>query len=325
MKKLVAIIVGGTGQFGIITSNLLLKKNYKVVVTTRNIKKKKLFNKNKNLDVVKLDIYNKESIKKLLIKYKPQIIFYYAGQSSPSKSFFKKKETYRSNVIGCENFLKIILRKKPDTKFVNASSCEIYGKLKGKIKVTSVKKPVNPYGISKLESYKISKRYRDKYNLKSYNAIIFNTESFYRDKVYLIPKICIAAINAKRKKIKTKFGNLKISREWNWCEEQIKYLYKFIKKEPQDFILSNGKNYSALDMLKFAFRYFDLDYKKFVLFNNKKFLRKKDINDKRSNYKYCLNRNKILRKDKVYGKKLVKKLIEFYLNKHKIKSNRLLS
>ena len=78
-------------------------------------------------------------------------------------------------------------------------------------------------------------------------------------------------------------------------------------------------------MLKFAFRYFDLDYKKFVLFNNKKFLRKKDINDKRSNFKYCLNRNKILRKDKVYGKKLVKKLIEFYLNKHKIKSNRLLS
>ena len=92
MKKLVAIIVGGTGQFGIITSNLLLKKNYKVVVTTRNIKKKKLFNKNKNLDVVKLDIYNKESIKKLLIKYKPQIIFYYAGQSSPSKSFSNKKE-----------------------------------------------------------------------------------------------------------------------------------------------------------------------------------------------------------------------------------------
>ena len=59
MKKLVAIIVGGTGQFGIITSNLLLKKNYKVVVTTRNIKKKKLFNKNKNIYLVKLDFYKK--------------------------------------------------------------------------------------------------------------------------------------------------------------------------------------------------------------------------------------------------------------------------
>ena len=186
---------------------------------------------------------------------------------------------------------------------VFSSSATVYGSSSNSsITEDNSLKPVNPYGISKLESYKISKRYRDKYNLKSYNAIIFNTESYYRDKVYLIPKICIAAINAKRKKIKTKFGNLKISREWNWCEEQIKYLYKFIKKEPQD-----------------------LDYKKFVLFNNKKFLRKKDINDKRSNYKYCLNRNKILRKDKVYGKKLVKKLIEFYLNKYKIKSNRLLS
>ena len=64
MKKLVAIIVGGTGQFGIITSNLLLKKNYKVVVTTRNIKKKKLLKKNKNIKVVKHDNKKKQSIKK---------------------------------------------------------------------------------------------------------------------------------------------------------------------------------------------------------------------------------------------------------------------
>jgi len=313
VKKLVAIIVGGTGQFGIVTSKLLLKKNYKVIITTRYLKKKKLFPKNNNLKIYKLNIYNKDKIKKLLSKYRPNIIFYYAGQSSPSKSFFKKKETYRSNVIGCENFLKVILKNNYDCKFINASSCEIYGKINGRIKISSTKKPVSPYGLSKLESYKISKKYREKYNLKSYNAIIFNTESLFRNKVYLIPKICMAAINAKRKKLKTKFGNLKISREWNWCEEQVKYLLKFTQKKPQDFILSNGKNYSAVQMLSFAFKYFKLDYKKYILFNNKNFLREKDIKDKKSDYRLCLKRNKIYRKNIIYGEKLIKKLIEFYL------------
>ena len=106
--------------------------------------------------------------------------------------------------------------------------------------------------------------------------VIFNTESYYRDKNYLIPKICMAAINAKKYNKKTTFGNLKISREWNWASEQMFYLLKFIKKDPQDFILSNGKSYSALKMIEFAFKYFKLDYKNFIQ-SNKKFERKRDF------------------------------------------------
>jgi len=88
VKKLVSIIVGGTGQFGIITSQLLLKKNYKVIITTRTTKnKKKIKKKNKKLILYKLNIYDKKEIKSLLYKFKPNIVFYYAGQSSPAKSF----------------------------------------------------------------------------------------------------------------------------------------------------------------------------------------------------------------------------------------------
>ena len=61
MKNLVAIIVGGTGQFGIITSEFLLKRNYKVIITTRSVNKnKKLFKKHRNLSLYKLNIYNKK-------------------------------------------------------------------------------------------------------------------------------------------------------------------------------------------------------------------------------------------------------------------------
>ena len=93
MKKLSAIIVGGTGQFGIITSKFLLRKNYKIIITSRSPSKskKKNFEKNKNISFFKLDIYNEKKIENLLLKIKPNVVFYYAAQSSVAKSFLKKK------------------------------------------------------------------------------------------------------------------------------------------------------------------------------------------------------------------------------------------
>ena len=120
----------------------------------------------------------------------------------------------------------------------------------------------------------------------------------------------------KFKKITT-FGNLNISREWNWADEQMKCLIKFINKAPQDFILSNGKNFKAKDMLKYAFEYFSLDYKKFIRVD-KKFYRKNDVKNKKSNYLKCLKRNKLKRKDKYYGKTLIIKLINYYQKQHKL-------
>tara|TARA_B100000795_G_scaffold181474_1_gene137537 strand:- start:1708 stop:2664 length:957 start_codon:yes stop_codon:yes gene_type:complete len=317
MKKSVAIIIGGSGQFGVTVAKNLLLKKFKVIITTRNVQKNSfLLKKDKNLSLKYLDIYNKNKIYKLIKNSRPSLIFYFAGQSSPQKSFNEKNETYKSNFIGCKNVIEVIWENKINCKFLNASSCEIFGKIRGKINFDSPMKPVSPYGVAKLASFKITKFYREKYKLKSYNAIIFNTESYLRDKDYLIPKICLAAINAKKNQVVTEFGNLKVTREWNWCSEQSEFLLKFLNKKPQDFILSNGKNYTIIQMLKYAFSYFKLDYKKYILIN-KKFLRKKDVLQKKSNYLRCLKRNNLKREPKIYGKKIIELLIEHYLNEKK--------
>lgn len=315
MKRKISIIVGGSGQLGISLSKLLLNKNQDVVITTRNIisSKKKIPFKHKRLRLFKLDVLKKKQINFLLKKFNPDYIFYFAGQSSPNLSFNKKVTTYLSNVTGCKNFLEILQNHNFKTKFINASSSEIFAETSKKIKINSKKKPISPYGKAKLDSFNITKFYREKKNLKTYNAIIFNTESFYRKREYLIPKICIAAINAKKYQKKTFFGNLDIIREWNWSDEQVVYLMKFINKKPQDFILSNGYSYSAKKMISFAFKYFDLDYKKYVL-TDKKFIRKKDFISKKSNFLFCLNRNNIRRTSKIYGKKIIHLLIRNYLN-----------
>tara|TARA_B100000965_G_scaffold403290_1_gene431047 strand:+ start:909 stop:1865 length:957 start_codon:yes stop_codon:yes gene_type:complete len=317
VKKLVTIIIGGTGQFGITTAKHLLKKNYEVIITTRSLKKhKNLIKLNRYIKFYKLNIYSKKEIRKIIKKYNPNYIFYFAGQSSPKKSFTQKKTTYKSNVIGCKNILEIIQKEKINCKFLNAASSEMYGKIRGKIKISSPKKPINPYGSAKVESFNITKKFRLENNLKTYNAIIFNTESYLRNKKYLIPKICLAAINANYHGTKTAFGNINISREWNWCDEQSKYLIKFLNKKPQDFILSNGKSYSAKQMFKFAFDYFNIDYSKFI-FVKKKYLRNKDVTTKFSNFEVCLKRNNMKRNVKIFGKRLIELMILHYLNEKK--------
>ena len=312
-SKCHSLIIGGTGQFGISLKNQLNKKKQKVIITSRF---KKSVIKNKFFEVVVLNIYNKEKIFKIIKKHKPQNIFYFAGQSSPTLSFVKKKETIRSNYIGCKNVLECIYKIDKDIKFIYAASSEMYGKIKGKISLKSKKLPVNPYGISKLKGFNLTKLYREKYNLNTYGAIIFNTESTQRDKSFFIPKVCMAAINAYKYNLKTKFGNLDIKREWNWCDDQCELLIKFLKKEPQDFIISNGKCLSAKKMLKFAFDYFNLDYKKYVI-QDKKFLRPIDVKIKTSKYRESLMKNNIVKKNYIYGKKMINLMIKYYLkNSH---------
>ena len=319
MKKKISIIVGGSGQLGISLIKILLKKKFKVVVTTRDINKarKKVSIKNKNLKFVFLNVLKKNKILFLLKRFKPNYIYYFAGQSSPVISYKENKVTYLSNVKGCQNFLEIINLNDKKIKFINASSSEIFSDKVKKIKLSSKKIPISPYGKAKLISFNKTKFFREKKNLKAYNSIIFNSESYFREKSFLIPKICLAAIKAKKFKKKTSFGNLDVSREWNWCDEQTKYLVKFVEKEPQDFILSNGKSFTARQMMSYAFNYFNLNYKSFITFN-KSLIRPKDFLTKKSEFKDCLKRNGIKRKSKIYGKRLIHALIRYYLDEKKI-------
>ncbi len=320
LKKKNSIIVGGSGQFGISLTNQLIKKKYNVVITTRNLKKtKKKFNKyNKNIKIVKLDILKKKDIENLVKKYKPFFIFYFAGLSSPNLSFKRPRETHLSNFVGCLNFLKIIKSGNLNCKFINANSCEIFAKSNKKININSKKRPISPYGKSKLQSFNATKKFRQKHSLKTYNAVIFNTESVYREKNYLIPKICLSAIQAYKFKKKTSFGNINVEREWNWCDEQVKYILKFIKKKPQDFLLSNQKIFTAHQMLSFAFGYFKSNYKDYIL-HNEKYIRPDDFKTKKSNSLSVFKKNNISHDYKIYGKKMIYKLIKFYLNERKHK------
>jgi len=312
-------IIGGTGQFGFYFSKLLLNNNTRIYITSRNIHSTKIkFFKTvfkKRISFIKLDIYNKRKIYFYLKKIKPNYIFYLAGQSSVFKSFKKSKETLKSNFDGCKNILDILVQLNIDTKFFNASSSEMFGNIKDKITIHTQKKPVSPYGKAKLKAFDLVRKYRKKFNLQLYNGVIFNCESYIRPNSFVIPKICLSAIQAKvvngqNKKIFFKFGNLNIKRDFGWCEEYVKYIWKYMHSKNYDFIIATGKTYSLKKLLDEAFKFFKLDWRRYII-EDKTFYRKKEITSVEANIQYLKLKYKNI--PKINGTQIVKKLIKYYL------------
>jgi GDPmannose 4,6-dehydratase len=132
----IALIIGGTGQIGVYLAKHLLKKNYKVFISTRKItnhkkNKFKIINIYKKINFVKLNLYKKKEALDLIKKIKPNSIYYLAGQSSVDKSFKNPKETIISNFNGCRNVLEALKEIKFSGKFLNVVSSEIFGNQKG--------------------------------------------------------------------------------------------------------------------------------------------------------------------------------------------------
>jgi GDPmannose 4,6-dehydratase len=308
------LIIGGSGQFGYYFCKIFLKKDYKIYLTTRNIKNtklKKIRNLSKKISIFKLNVLNPKQVRRSLLSIQPNYILYLAGQSSPAKSFILKKETLSSNFLGCKNFLKLIKKFNLKTKFFYASSSEIFGNINRKVNIYTIKKPVSPYGVSKLKAFNLVKKYREKFYLPFYNGIIFNTESPLRPKNFLIPKICLSAIKAKisKKKILFKFGNINVKRDWGWCEEYVLIIWKILQKEPKDFMIATGKTYSVKFLLNIAFSYFNLNWRDYVIVD-KSLFREREINCVAANIYHLKNIIKFL--PKINGIDIIKKLLLFY-------------
>ena len=314
----IALIIGGTGQIGVYLANQLLKKKYKVFISSRKIinhkkNKFKIINISKKVNFIKLNLYKKKEVLELIKKIKPNSIYYLAGQSSVDKSFKKPKETILSNFYGCKNVLESLKEIKFSGKFLNIASSEIFGNQKGFKSLNKTLKPVSPYGKAKLKSFNLTKNFRKKFKLKTYNAILFNCDSILRPKNFVIPKICLSAIRAFRGyKEKVKFGDVNVVRDWGWVEEYVECIYKITQKKPDDIIIATGKYFKLKDLIKYAYNFFNLNWKDYIIETNK-LKRPQEIKQVKVNTKQT--QHKIGWKAKIDGKKVILKLIKYYLKK----------
>ena len=313
MKKKNALIFVISGQDGAYLAHFLISKNYNVIGTTRDNKKKNL---NK---LVKLDIYKKVKIVKgeasdlsfcrKVIKKKIDEIYYLAGESSIVKSFKFPEKSLISNSIGILNILKTVKEFKKKLKIFNACSAQIYGnKKKNFFNINSKIDPISPYAVSKAAGYWLTKIYRENYGIFCCSGILFNHESPLRSNEFVTKKIILGSKKIlKNKNHKLFLGNINVYRDWGWTPDFVKAYWLMLQQNtPVDLLIGTGKIYSLRDFLNEVFKLKKLNLNN-VKTNVKRFKRKLDIRGYRAN---IFQTKKILKwKPNINFKQIVYKMV----------------
>ncbi len=265
MKKNI-FISGISGQDGTLLAEFLSDKNYNIIGLTRN--SAQLIENKNNYTIEEVDLLSINSITEVFSKYKPIEFFNFSSQSSVSESFKNPFETLTYNYLSVLNILECIRINNYNTKFLQASSSEIYGNsLELPINENHIPNPNNPYSISKASAYNIVNLYREVYNLFCSNAILFNHESFLRKENFFIKKLVTSAIKLQKKEIEyIEFGNLNISRDFGDAEEYCEIMWKILQlNNPDNFIISTGKSIKLIEIVKYVFKKLSLDINKIII------------------------------------------------------------
>jgi GDPmannose 4,6-dehydratase len=275
MKK--ALITGITGQDGSYLADLLLEKGYEVHGIIRRASS---FNTGRidhlyqdpHVNGVRLflhygDLSDSVNIVKLLYSLKPDEIYHLAAQSHVRVSFDIPEYTSDVTGIGTIRILEAIREAGVRTRFYQASSSEMFGKVQAVPQVeTTPFWPRSPYGVAKVFAYWATVNYRESYNLHASNGILFNHESPRRGETFVTRKITRAVARIKRGMQKDLFlGNLDAQRDWGYAKEYVEGMWRILQQdEPDDFVLATNETHTVREFCQEAFAHVGLDWAEYV-------------------------------------------------------------
>ena len=275
MKK--ALITGVTGQDGSYLAELLLSKNYEVHgiirrASTFNTERINHLYQDPHVNGVKLflhygDIADSTNLIKLLYRVQPEEIYHLAAQSHVRVSFDIPEYTGDVTGIATVRLLEAIRETGLKTKFYQASSSEMYGKVcEVPQRENTPFYPRSPYGAAKVYAYWVTVNYRESYGIYACNGILFNHESPRRGETFVTRKVTRAVARIKLGlDEKIYMGNLDAKRDWGYAKEYVEGMWLMLQQQqPDDYILATGVTHSIRELLEEAFTYAGLDWKKYV-------------------------------------------------------------
>ena len=270
MKK-IAFITGVTGQDGSYLAEFLLSKNYEVhgMVRRSSLEQKLRIDKlfiNKNFHVHYGDMTDTGNVNALVLKIQPDEIYNLAAQSHVKISFEIPEYTANCDALGTLRLLEAIringLTKK--TKFYQASTSELYGKVKEVPQNEDTPfYPRSPYACAKLYSYSLVVNYREAYGIYACNGILFNHESPRRGDSFVTKKITKSVAEIKLGITNSlSLGNINSYRDWGYAKEYVEGMWLMLQKDiPEDFVLATGKKHSVKEFIEMAFSYVNIEIK----------------------------------------------------------------
>ena len=284
MKK--AFITGIGGQDGSYLAEYLLDLGYEVHgIIRRNStpehQQSRIDNIRGNLHVYYGDLLDQSSIEHLLDKIQPDEIYNIAAQSHVRISYDIPQFTAQTNAVGVLNVLEAYRRSCPNAKFYQASSSEMFGSsvdVDGFQRETTPMTPVSPYGCTKVFGYNIVRNYRNAYKLHASNGILFNHESPRRGSNFVTNKVVKAAVMISLGlEDKLELGNMDAYRDWGHSYDYVRAMHLILQQSvPGDWVVATGETRSVRDMCEYVFTKLGLDYKQYVV-QNEKFLRPEEL------------------------------------------------
>ena len=226
-----------------------------------------------------MDLTDTSSISNLIKKYKPSEFYNLAAMSHVGISYYTGEATINTNSVASYRIQESILNNHKSCKFYQASSSEMFGATAPPQNENTQFNPQSPYGISKVAAFYTTKYFRQAHGLFASNGILFNHESPRRGLNFVTRKIThsLARILIGYEK-KINLGDISTRRDWGHSKDYVRAIWLILQhKEADDFVISTGKNYSIKDFIIKVFKILDLDWKKFVTTNNKKFLRPAEV------------------------------------------------
>ena len=259
LKK--ALITGITGQDGSYLTEFLLEKGYEVFGIVRRAS---MFNRhrlehlhnNKNLKLLYGDLTDSSNLNRILEKVEPDEIYNLAAQSHVGVSFEVPEYTAEVDAVGTLRFLDAIKDSHLNTKFYQASTSELYGKVQ---EVPQTEKtpfyPRSPYAVAKLYAYWIVVNYREAFNIHASNGILFNHESPRRGENFVTRKITLGVAKIKAGKEDTIFlCNLDSKRDWGYAPDYVRMMWMMLQQDnPDDYVVATNEMHTVREFVEKSF------------------------------------------------------------------------
>lgn len=302
-REKVALITGITSQDGSHLADLLLEKGYRVVGMARRSTHYRYENIEHLIGKITIehgDLLDAFAMEGLIAEYQPDEVYNIAAQSVPADSWKNPIVTAEITAVAPVRVMEAILRLKPDTRFYQATSREIFGGVQQE--VIDEDAPIfanNPYGVAKAYAHMMVNTYRESYGMFAAGGILFNHEGPRRSLHFVTRKVTMAAAclkeNAKHPPLneagqplvqdgKVKLGNLDAVRDWGYAKEYVEAMWLMLQQdEPKDYVIATNTAYTVRDLCRVAFEHVGLNWEDHVEVDER-FMRPTEIAASRGDY-----------------------------------------
>jgi GDPmannose 4,6-dehydratase len=277
-----ALITGITGQDGSYLAELLLDKGYEVYGVVRRLSAPNVWRIQHILEritLVQADLLDQLSLIKAVESVQPSEFYNLAAMSFVPASWDQPLLTGEYNAQGVTRALEAIRRVDPKIRFYQASSSEMYGRVREVPQTeTTPFYPRSPYGVSKVFGHYITVNFRESYNLFAVSGILFNHESPRRGIEFVTRKVTDGVARIKLgMRDSLALGNLDACRDWGFAGDYVRAMWLMLQQDqPDDYVVATGQAHSVRRLVEIAFAHAGLDWKKHVIVDPR-FLRPAEV------------------------------------------------